>query len=75
VEAAFRTIREKLGAPEVLLYNAGSGNWGTVTEFCVFDAATSGNLLFRATLQTPQTISNGAAAPSFAISALTWTIN
>jgi len=32
VETAFRTIREKLGAPEVLLYNAGSGNWGTVTE-------------------------------------------
>jgi len=32
VEQAFRTIRERLGPPEVLLYNAGSGNWGTVTE-------------------------------------------
>ena len=32
VDAAFRKIRERLGPPEVLLYNAGSGNWGTVTE-------------------------------------------
>ena len=32
VECAFRTIRERLGPPEVLLYNAGSGKWGTVTE-------------------------------------------
>jgi len=29
---AFDTVRSKLGAPEVLLYNAGSGNWGTLTE-------------------------------------------
>jgi NADP-dependent 3-hydroxy acid dehydrogenase YdfG len=32
VEAAFQSIREQLGPPEVLLYNAGSGTWGTVTE-------------------------------------------
>ena len=32
VEAAFKLIREQLGPPEVLLYNAGSGTWGTVTE-------------------------------------------
>jgi NAD(P)-dependent dehydrogenase (short-subunit alcohol dehydrogenase family) len=31
-EAAYRTITERLGAPEVLLYNAGSGKWGTITE-------------------------------------------
>src|SRR5512146_1074047 len=29
---AFDTVRAKLGAPELLLYNAGSGNWGTITE-------------------------------------------
>jgi NAD(P)-dependent dehydrogenase (short-subunit alcohol dehydrogenase family) len=29
---AFRTIRAELGEPEVLLYNAGSGKFGTVTE-------------------------------------------
>jgi NAD(P)-dependent dehydrogenase (short-subunit alcohol dehydrogenase family) len=32
LEAAFASIRERLGPPEVLLYNAGSGIWGTVTE-------------------------------------------
>ncbi|MGH8012283.1 MAG: SDR family NAD(P)-dependent oxidoreductase [Candidatus Binataceae bacterium] len=31
-EAAFRTIAERLGDPEVLLYNAGSGTWGTIVE-------------------------------------------
>ena len=28
----FKTIREQLGPPEVLLYNAGSGSWGTITD-------------------------------------------
>jgi NAD(P)-dependent dehydrogenase (short-subunit alcohol dehydrogenase family) len=32
VEAAFASIRERLGPPEVLLYNAGSGTWGTITD-------------------------------------------
>lgn len=32
VEAAFATIREQLGPPTVLLYNAGSGTWGTITD-------------------------------------------
>lgn len=32
VEAAFQSIREQLGSPETLLYNAGSGTWGTITD-------------------------------------------
>ena len=32
VEAAFKSIREQLGSPEILLYNAGSGTWGTITD-------------------------------------------
>ena len=32
VAGMFRSIRERLGPPEVLLYNAGSGAFGTVTE-------------------------------------------
>jgi len=32
IARAFDTVRSKLGAPEILLYNAGSGNWGTITE-------------------------------------------
>jgi NADP-dependent 3-hydroxy acid dehydrogenase YdfG len=30
--AAFGAIRTELGEPELLLYNAGSGSWGTITE-------------------------------------------
>jgi len=30
--AMFKTIRERLGAPDVLLYNAGSGSWGTIVD-------------------------------------------
>ena len=32
VETAFKSIREQLGSPEILLYNAGSGAWGTITD-------------------------------------------
>lgn len=32
VEAAFKTIREQLGSPEILLYNAGSGAMGTIID-------------------------------------------
>ena len=32
LEDAFKLIRDRLGDPEVLLYNAGSGSWGTVLE-------------------------------------------
>ena len=32
VEAAFQSIRDHLGPPEVLIYNAGSGAWGNVME-------------------------------------------
>jgi NAD(P)-dependent dehydrogenase (short-subunit alcohol dehydrogenase family) len=32
VARAFATIREKLADPQVLLYNAGSGVWGTIVE-------------------------------------------
>jgi NAD(P)-dependent dehydrogenase (short-subunit alcohol dehydrogenase family) len=32
IESAFKLIRERLGDPAVLLYNAGSGNWGNILE-------------------------------------------
>lgn len=52
-----------------------TANWGTTTEWCVYDASTAGNLLFRAALTTSKTINNGDAAPSFAIGALTLQID
>src|SRR5260370_28761542 len=32
ITEAFRAIRKDLGEPEVLLYNAGSGTFGSITE-------------------------------------------
>lgn len=52
-----------------------TANWGTITEFCVFDASTSGNLLFRTALTVSKTVNNGDAAPSFAIGAATFQID
>jgi hypothetical protein len=57
-----------------ITFPAPTANWGTVIEVCIFDAPTGGNMLFRAPLSVSQTITNGAAASSFAVSALTWTI-
>lgn len=58
-----------------ITFGSPTASWGTVTGFCVMDASTAGNLLWRANLTTSKTINSGDAAPSFAISALTWTIN
>lgn len=52
-----------------------TANWGTIVEFCVFDASTSGNLLFRTALTVSKTVNNGDAAPSFAIGAATFQID
>ncbi len=58
-----------------ITFPAPTANWGTVTEYCVFDASTAGNLLYRAVLTASKTINNGDAAPSFAIGAATFQID
>jgi hypothetical protein len=58
-----------------ITFPAPTANWGTVTEVCVFDASTSGNLLFRTALTVSKTVNNGDAAPSFAAAALTFQID
>lgn len=50
-----------------------SGNWGQCTHFGIFDAQTTGNLLYWAALTNPKTINNGDSAPSFTAGALTVT--
>jgi hypothetical protein len=48
-----------------------TANWGTVTHFGVFDAATAGNAVTAlVALTQSRVISNGDAAPQFAIGAL-----
>lgn len=53
---------------------APNANWGTVTHFFIADASTSGNLLVCKALTTSKTVNNGDAQPSFAIGALTFTL-
>ena len=55
---------EAITFPEALL------DWGTVTHFGIYDAASSGELLIYAQLTAPRTITAGST-PSFAIGALT----
>lgn len=40
--------------------------WGVVTHMAIYDAATSGNLLFYSPLANPKTINAGDDAPAFA---------
>lgn len=55
-------------------FSAPTANWGNVTHFGIFDAASGGNLLIWGALQQAKTVNNGDAAPSFAAAALTFTL-
>lgn len=55
-------------------FPAPTANWGSVTHFGVFDAASGGNLLFYGALTTAKTVNNGDAAPSFTAGSLTFTL-
>lgn len=58
----------------VITFATPSGSWGTVTHFGIFDAATTGNLLWWGALTTSKTIGSGDTA-SFAAGALTLTLD
>lgn len=55
-------------------FPAPTANWGVITDFGIWDASTSGNLLVHAALTVSKTVNNGDAAPSFAAAALTNTL-
>lgn len=59
----------------VVTFPAPTANWGSVTHFGIYDAASGGNLLIHAALSTAKTINNGDAAPSFAVAALSFQID
>lgn len=54
-----------------ITFPAPTGNWGSITHFGIYDASTSGNLLFWGALTIAKTVNNGDAAPTFAIDAFT----
>jgi hypothetical protein len=53
-----------------IVFPAPSANWGTVTHFGIFDAASAGNLLIHGALTAQKTINNGDPAPKFSAGAL-----
>jgi hypothetical protein len=52
-----------------------TANWGQVTDMCVFDAASGGNLLWYSALAAPKNVNNGDAAPSFTVGSFSWQID
>lgn len=50
-------------------FGPATGDWGDMTHFAVFDAATDGNMLRHAALSAPVTINSGDSA-TFAVGAL-----
>ena len=51
-------------------FGPATADWGAITHFAVFDAATGGNMLRHAALSAPVTI-NDADSATFAVGALT----
>ena len=54
----------------VITFPAPTANWGTVTHFGIFDALTTGNLLYHGALTASKVINSGDAAPTYAANAL-----
>ena len=46
-----------------ITFPAPTADWGTVTHFAIFDAASGGNLIFHGALAAPKLIENGDQAP------------
>ena len=55
-------------------FPAPTANWGVITGFCLFDAASAGNCWIYGLLTVAKTVNNGDTAPSFAAAALALTI-
>lgn len=58
-----------------ITFPAPTANWGVVTGFAIYDAATVGNELMWGVLSVSKTVNNGDAAPVFAINALVVTLD
>lgn len=56
-----------------ITFGPASANWGTVTHFGIWDASTTGNLLFLGALSSSRTVNDGDSA-TFAAGALTITV-
>jgi hypothetical protein len=53
---------------------SGGVNWGTITHFAIWDAATGGNMIAYGPLATSRVVNAGDPAPKFSAGSLTVTI-
>lgn len=51
-------------------FPAPTGDWGSITHFALFDAASGGNMIIHDSLTTSKTVNNGDPAPKFTAGAL-----
>ncbi len=65
---------QKSNGAAITFGGGATGSWGTVTHFGIYDAATSGNLLFHGALTTAKLIESGDT-PSFPANTLSFTFN
>jgi hypothetical protein len=54
-------------------FDQATGNWGTITHFAIFDASSSGNMLYHGALTSSKTIETGDVF-KFATSSVTVTL-
>lgn len=66
---------QKTANTSAITFASPTANWGTVTHFGIFDAASSGNLLIYGDLGTSRNILSGDSSPSFAAGTLTFSIS
>lgn len=59
----------------IITFPAPTANWGVVTSWGIYDAASNGNCLMYGTLTQSKTVNNGDAAPSFAAGQLSLQID
>lgn len=55
----------KTANTSVITFPTPTGTWGTISHFAIFDALTTGNILYHGALTTSKTVNNGDPAPTF----------
>lgn len=72
--AAWSRSGNEVDNDAAVTFTEATGAWGTVTYGCLFDAATSGNLLLSFALDTPRAITSGIT-PRFSAGELNITLS
>lgn len=64
-------VAKQIANSAAIVFPNATGDWGTVTHFGIWDAASGGNFLYRGVLAVGRAILAGDVAPQFAAGAVT----